>query len=196
MKQGTDEWLAVRCGKFTASDFHIFFGNSETKKTKLLKKAAERITGEKEDDGYSNKNMERGIELEADAREEYEAYNFVVVDEVGFVELDKNIGCSPDGLVGEDGLIEIKSPLASTYLKHFDKGKKVIQPIYNTQMQFNMYVCNRKWCDYVCYHPDFKNKPLFVQRIKRDEEYILKIKNCLNECNLEIERIIKNFKGV
>lgn len=190
--QGSEEWLQARCGKFTASDFHIFLGESQTKKLKLLRKASERITGKLSESGYKNENMERGNELEDEARRAYEEHTLNIVEQVGFIELNEFIGCSPDGLIGDDGMIEIKCPLASTFLNHFVKGEKAIKPQYLTQIQFNFLVNGRKWCDYVVFHPDFPNK-LYIQRIKRDEEYINKIEKCLSECNNKINTIIEIF---
>jgi len=192
-KQGTDEWLKIRIGKFTGSDFHTFLGNSVTKENELYKKAAERITKVKSDScKFSNKHTDRGHELEPEARNLYELLYGQQVEEVGFIELDEFTGCSPDGLIGQDGMIEIKCKDNHTFLKQTIKKEKWIEPQYRTQIQFNLYVSDRKWCDYVCYNPNFKNS-LYVERINRNEDEITKIKQCLIECNNKINEIIKNF---
>jgi len=195
LEQGSEEWLKIRIGKFTASSFHVFLGNSKTKENELYKKAAERITGVKCDsDTFSNKHTERGNKLEDEARSIYELLNDVMVDEVGFIELDKNTGYSPDGLIGEEGLLEIKCKDNHTFLRNKIKGEKGIESQYRTQIQFGLYVTGRKWCDYVCYNPNFNDSLIFI-RIFRDEEKISKIAECLNECNIKIDEIIKGFES-
>lgn len=114
IQQGTDAWLEKRLGKFTASDFHIMLGKSQTKIDKLWEIVAERMLGDTDQEPYSSYAMERGKILEVEARRTYAFANEILVDETGFVEPDEDnpwfsyVGCSPDGLVGEDGLIEIK----------------------------------------------------------------------------------------
>ena len=116
--QRTDEWKALRCGRFTGSDFFTFMGKSETKKRLLMEKATERIIGHSEKKELNNENIQRGVELEYIARCNYEMETMNKVMEVGFIELDEYTGCSPDGLVGEDGMIEIKCPTSSVFVKH------------------------------------------------------------------------------
>jgi putative phage-type endonuclease len=188
LEQRTEEWHKVRAGKLTASSFHTLLGNSETKKTLLLKITAERITGKCIEDNYSNEDIERGIELEDDARNNYQEKTFNLVEEVGFAELDEYVGCSPDGIVGNDGLIEIKCPRETTFLSQVLSGR--IKPEYITQMQFNMYVLNRQWCDYVMYS---ETLGLFIKRVDRDEKLIEEIKTCIEECKQIIQNNISKY---
>ena len=146
-EQGSEEWLAIRLGKFTASDFHTLLGNSEAKKTILFKKAAERITGVSADgDKFSSVHTERGHELEDVARMAYELETGNEVNQVGFITSGEFIGCSPDGLVGDDGGVEIKCKDNHTHLKAVLNN--YIEPAHRTQCQFNMMVTERKWWDY------------------------------------------------
>lgn len=187
--QGEDEWLRIRLGKLTGSDFHTLMGNSTTKETILYKKAAERITGVASDgDRFSSIHTERGKELESEARQAYELETGLIVNQIGFVELDEFVGCSPDGLL-EDGGLEIKCKDNHGYLKAIIK--QWIEPGHKTQMQFNMYVCNAKFWDYCLYNPNFPN-PLWITRMMRDEEYIDNIKKCVDECNNKINSILEN----
>lgn len=188
LEQRSEEWHKVRAGKLTASSFHTLLGNSETKKTLLLKITAERITGKCIEDHYSNEDIERGIELEDDARNNYQEKTFNLVEEVGFAELDEYVGCSPDGIVGNDGLIEIKCPRETTFLSQVLSGR--IKPEYITQMQFNMYVLNRQWCDYVMYS---ETLGLFIKRVDRDEKLIEEIKTCIEECKQIIQNNISKY---
>lgn len=190
--QRSDEWYKVRLGKFTGSDFHTFMGNSETKKRLLLEKTAEKITGKSEQRELNNPDIQRGIELEDIARTQYELETGLNVVEVGFIEEDEFTGCSPDGLVGDDGIIEIKCPKSSVFLKHILEDS--IEPVYQTQIQFNLMVSQRKWCDFIRYNENFN---LYVKRIYADEEYQKVIREKLNEC-IEIvkDNILKfNEKG-
>lgn len=188
LEQRSEEWHKVRAGKLTASSFHTLLGNSETKKTLLLKITAERITGKCIEDNYSNEDIERGIELEDDARNNYQEKTFNLVEEVGFAELDEYVGCSPDGLVGNEGMIEIKCPRETTFLSQVLSGR--IKPEYITQMQFNLYVLNRQWCDYVMYS---ETLGLFIKRVERDEKLIEEIKTCIEECKQTIQENINKY---
>lgn len=184
-EQGTDEWLDVRIGKFTGSSFYNLTSTSSD--TELWKKAAERITGKRNDsDKFSNKHTERGHELETEARSMYELMNKCNVQEVGFIELDKYVGCSPDGLIGDDGMIEIKCRDNHIFLKTVKTGCNKQD---RTQIQFNLYVTDRKWCDYVCYNPNFAN-PIFQERIERNEGFIEDIKALIKKNNDKIKEII------
>jgi len=190
--QGSAEWLQVRLGKLTASDFHILMGNSQTKETILYKKAAERITGVASDgDKFTSIHTERGKELESEARQAYELGTGYNVNQVGFVELVNQLsGCSPDGLITEDGGVEIKCKDNHGHLKAVTK--KWIDPEHFTQCQFNMYVTNRLWWDYVLYNPNFAN-PLHITRVFRDEAYMCKIETCIEECNTKITDILSKL---
>ncbi len=190
-EQGSDEWKAVRLGKFTASDFHILMGDSQTKSTILLKKAAERITGRLSDgDSFSSLHTDRGKELEAEAREYYSTLSMNEVSEVGFVEFSPTIGCSPDGLIGNEGGVEIKCKDNHNHL--FAVMNNYMEPAHRTQCQFNMFVTGRQWWDYVLYNKNFTNH-CFVITVVRDNDYINKIIACLAECEAKILNHIRKF---
>ena len=110
LQQGTNEWLEVRSGKFTGSDFHTLIGNSETKKKILFKKSIERLTKTTIIEEITSPDIERGKEEEKNARLLYEMETGQEVKQIGFAELDEWVGCSPDGLINNDGIIEIKCP--------------------------------------------------------------------------------------
>lgn len=156
MKQGDDDWYQVRAGKLTASRASDAFAklksggwgaSRERYRADLL---IERLTGEPIR-GYVSAEMERGSELEQTARSVYEYLTDNEVMEVGFMEHDdiRNLGCSPDGLVGDDGLVEIKCPATHTHLKTIMTGH--ISSNYLTQMHVQMLVCDRQWCDFISY---------------------------------------------
>lgn len=188
IEQRSPEWYAIRLGRLTGSDFHTFLGNSETKKNKLLQKACEKITGKIEEEHYISPDMQRGIDLEDEAVFLYEMQTGKEVKKVGFIELDEFCGCSPDGLVDEDGIVECKAPKDSVFVKQVIEDK--IKPEYYTQIQYNLYISDRKWCDYLAYNKNFK---LFIKRFERDDEYIEKIKHAKEESVETIKENIEKF---
>lgn len=193
IEQRSLEWYKLRASKFTGSDFYIVMGKKGiTRSNLILKKACERINGYIEEETYTNKDIQRGIELEPKARLLYEIKTNNKVEEIAFCELDDFTGCSPDGLVGDDGIIEIKSPKDTIYLDRCITGE--IPQEYMIQMQFNMYVLDRKWCDFVNYNENFKDKPILIQRVERNEEIIEEIKAKLEEAKQEVQDIIEKFK--
>lgn len=183
-------WLALRAGKFTGSDFIVMLGNSETKRKMILEKATEHILGKPcNKDKFLSADMIRGIELEDQARELYIIETFNEVEQVGFIQRDEYSGCSPDGLVEKDGLIEIKCPKDTVFVEQSISGK--IKLDYYAQMQYNMFITGRKWCDYVAYNENF---PLLIRRYERDEEYIKKIEIALEDGIQQVKNIISAFK--
>lgn len=172
MEQGTAEWHAARCGIPTASNFDkIVTSKGEPSKSAqkyLYKLAGERVVG-KAEETYKNAAMERGIEMEAEARALYEMLNDKTVNQAGICYKDelKLFSCSPDGLVGEDGLIEIKCPEIHTHVEYLLQDKLPTE--YVQQVQGQLFVTGRQWCDFMSYYPGLK--PLVV-RVKRDEAFI------------------------
>lgn len=188
--QRSPEWLAARLGRFTASDFHTFLGDSKTKTDMLWEKVAERVFQDSDESNFTTFAMERGTILEPEARRTYTIATGDKVKEVGIVYPDEDdeyadwIASSPDGLVGKDGMIEIKCPLAKNFLQWTtptENGRDVsyIKPEYKTQVQFNLMVTGRDWCDFCLYHP---RAGIAIMRIMRDEEYITRIMNALDGC--------------
>lgn len=188
--EANPDWLSLRAGKFTGSDFIVMLGNSETKRKMILEKATEHILGKPcNKDKFLSADMIRGIELEDEARELYIIETFNEVEQVGFIQRDEYSGCSPDGLVEEDGLIEIKCPKDTVFVEQSISGK--IKLDYYAQMQYNMFITGRKWCDYVAYNENF---PLLIRRYERDEEYIKKIEIALEDGIQQVKNIISAFK--
>lgn len=178
--QGSDEWLDLRMGKITASKFKDVLAKgkggaaSKTRLTYMYQIAAEIITGEREE-SFSNKYMEWGNEWESSARAAYELNHSVDIDQVAFIELDEGIGVSPDGLVGDNGLIEIKCPKTTTQIGWFLKGK--VPPEHYAQIQGQIWVSGRDFCDFVSFDPRINGESgYFEVRVNRDEEYIENLK--------------------
>lgn len=185
IEQRSPEWYEAKLGKFSGSDFHVMLGNSDAKTNFLWNKISELRYQDTEQDEYTSYAMERGIILEPEARRVYSAVSEADVREVGLVEardeFDGWAVCSPDGLVGEDGIIEIKVIMGKFFEQYTRKGEKkygYIKPEYRTQVQFNLFVTQRDWCDFIYYHP---RGGIFIHRVFPDAEYIEKIKTALRE---------------
>ena len=190
--QKSDEWKALRLGRITGSIMHKFMtknrkgdGLGETSLKAVYELMAQRLTGIDETTDLSNNiHIQRGNELEPRAIAEYEIETFNVVKQVGFIEIDNLVGGSPDGLVGDDGLIEIKCKNNANHLRSIiDARNGIIDKAHVIQMQFLMFITNRKWCDYVLYNENFTNtgnyKCLEIFRVDRNEEIIEKIKDSI-----------------
>jgi len=169
--QGSDEWLEDRKGKLTASNAQAISANGKGLETYVYTLLSEKYSSNNEK--YTNEDMERGNELEAMARKLYELEKDVEIKEVGFIEMDEFSGASPDGLIGEDGLVEIKSPNDKNHF--FIVSTEKIETKYIWQMQMQMLVTDRKWCDFVSFNPNFE-KDLVIIRVERDEKKIEKLK--------------------
>jgi len=190
IEQGTQEWLDLRKGKMTASHAQAISANGKGLGTYILELMAEYYSiAEKEH--YTNEHIERGNELEGCARGIYELEYDIEVQEVGFVELDQYVGCSPDGLVGEDGLIEIKCPSDKKHFNFILNDK--IDSAYVWQMQMQMLVTGRQWCDFVSFNPNYKDS-IVTQRVERDEPALEKLKLGLETGKEKIENIKYKIK--
>ena len=177
MDQGSEEWFTIRIGKVTASRVADVLaktksGYSASRDNYMAQLVCERLTGQKAE-GFTNASMQWGTETEPLARAAYEALKDVLVDEVGFVPHPTitMAGASPDGLVEQDGLIEIKCPNTAT---HIDTLLSESVPTkYYTQMQFQMACTGRKWTDFVSFDNRLPEElQLFVKRVPRDDTYI------------------------
>jgi hypothetical protein len=170
-EQGSQEWLESRLGRPTASNFGKLLtptGKASSSADSYINELiAQKITGELPE-FYTNSAMERGNELEPAAKALYELSNDVEVVEVGLCLHDTlECGASPDGLVGDDGGIEIKCPLPHTHVAYLRDGK--IPSKYIPQVQGCLWITGREWWDFMSYHPAMED---LIVRVYRDEEYI------------------------
>lgn len=178
IEQGSDEWLKLRMGVATASNFNKIITATTAKESSTLPKYALELATQhlldKPEETYKSSAMQRGSDLEPLARQAYQESSLCSVEEIAMFKSDcGNFGYSPDGLIGDDGLIEIKCPLAITHLNYILDGK--MPKDYIQQVQCGLWVSERKWCDFVSYHPNFKEQKLFIVRVERDEDYISKL---------------------
>jgi putative phage-type endonuclease len=176
MEQQTNEWFTARLGKVTASRVADVIaktktGYSASRDNYMAQLICERLTGQK-GESFTNAAMEWGTQTEPLARSAYENARSLLVKEVGFINHPRieMSGASPDGLVAEDGLVEIKCPNTATHIDTLLSGK--VPTKYITQMQWQMLCCERKWCDFVSFDNRLpEHLQLFVQEVEFDPEY-------------------------
>jgi putative phage-type endonuclease len=194
--QGTPEWLAARLGIPTASGFdRIITTKGEPSKQAqkyMYQLAAERITGAKEE-GYQNGVMQRGMEMEAEARAMYEFITGNEVKTVGVCYPDekKAYGCSPDGLVNSDGLVEIKCPTSPVHVAYLLSGELPAE--YFQQVQGQLLVTGRKYVDFFSFYPGLKPLPV---RVERDEKFIKALMVELEIFVKELDEITERIRKI
>ncbi|CAB4133872.1 phage_rel_nuc, putative phage-type endonuclease [uncultured Caudovirales phage] len=199
IKQGSDEWFAARLGKATASKIAdilatIKSGESASRRNYRVELVCERLTGVR-GETYTNPHMIRGTELEPLARALYESKMNVFVDEIGFVDHPTipMSGASPDGLVGNDGLIEIKAPTAANHLDTILSGSAPSK--YISQMQWQMACTGRAWCDFVSFNAEMPSElQLFIKRVPRDDEFIASTEKAVSEFLAEVASTVETLK--
>lgn len=192
LEQGSDAWLQARCGVITASNFSAVISKGATRKTYLMKMAAERITGEV-GENFTNKAMEWGTAHEPQARANYELETFNDVEEVGFIVANDWVGVSPDGLIGDNGLLEIKCPNTNTHIETVLSNKMPAK--HKPQVQGQLLVSKREWCDFVSYDPRVPNHKLFITRVSRDEKYIKELELAIDQFTNELQEIFYKFSN-
>lgn len=189
VKQCSEKWFTLKLGKLSASHAQAISANGAGLDTLVYKLVAERLSGKREDT-YTNPDMERGIEQEKLAASSYEMETGFETKEIGFCELDEYTGASPDRLVNKDGLIEVKCVRGNVYVKLLHTKK--IDTGYVWQMQMQMLVTGRKWCDFVVFNENFSD--LVIIRVERDEKAIDKLKIGLELGIEQIKKILEEVK--
>lgn len=170
--QGSEEWFAIRAGRLGGSESAALLSTGKKGPLSaaayglIYRNVAELVSGPGEPMAQ-NAAMQRGSDLEPEARRRYEVESFCNVEQVGYISLGDYFGYSPDGLVGDDGLIEIKCPMAPEFVRFLDTRK--IDPGHYAQMQWGMFLTGRVYCDYAVYHPDFEPADLIVEKVGWDE---------------------------
>ena len=201
MKQLSKEWHHARLGKITASRLSdvmskIKSGYSASRKNYMMQLICEKLSGYKEE-GHTNAAMQRGIDVEPIARGAYEADKGLFVEECGFIvhPVESGFGASPDGLVSDDGLIEIKCPNTATHVEFLKSGKPKRE--YILQMYGQMLCTGRKWCDFVSYDDRLPGLEYKCVRVNYDHdinlgnEIIMEVTKFLNEMEKELNEINK-----
>ena len=179
--QGSEEWRRLRMGVPTASEFHRILtpgGKPSASAEKYLFELLGELLMARPMEKPTYPWMQRGNDLEADAANWYELQCDTETRVVGFCTTDDGtIGASPDRLVSDDGLLELKCPAPDTHVRYLLFPSKGVDGDYKVQVQGQLYVTERKWCDVVSYHPEL---PSVIVRVERDEEYIAKLDAALH----------------
>lgn len=192
-QQGSREWFEARMGIPTASQFSAVMANgkggaeSKTRKTYMYKLAGEILTGEPMD-SFSNTHTERGHEMEPEARRYYAFQQDADPQLVGFIR-NTSAGASPDSLVGNNGLLEIKTKLPHILLDVIERGDFPAE--HKAQCQGQLWVAEREWIDLVCYWPKM---PCHIVRAYRDEDYIKQIAAAVGQFNDELAAVVAKYQ--
>lgn len=199
--QGSPEWLQSRAGKVTASCVvnvmaKIKSGEAAARRDYKAQLVAEILTGQPQGDTYINAEMQFGIETEPLARIAYEDQEGVMVQQVGLVlhpRIDR-AAASPDGLVEDSGLVEIKCPKVATHLNYLLDG--VVPSKYQPQMLWQMACCERDWCDFVSFRPDLPPElQLFKVRFSRDDARIREMEAEIVVFLAEVDELLTKLRG-
>lgn len=199
VEQGTPEWYAVRMGIPTASMFSTVMasgrggGDSKTRATYMRKLAGEALTGEPMEN-FTNGYVERGKRMEAEARDYYAMQTDTDPEQVGFIRYQYETGAtggSPDALIGNDGLLEIKTKAPHLLIETIESDR--MPPEYRHQQQGLLWLAKREWCDLCCYWPKM---PKFIKRTYRDEDMIQDIKNAVYAFNDELALLVERMRAI
>ena len=200
VQQGTAEWHQLRLGKVTASRVADILaktktGPSASRQNYLIELALQRTTGIIQE-SYSNAAMEWGTQTEPQARVAYEVNTNNFVDQVAFIDhfSIEWFGCSPDGLVSNRGLVEIKCPNSTTHWEYFKFNRPPQK--YIIQMQAQMAVTGRDWCDFISFDPRMPERSqLLIVRVDRDESFIVEMEEQIKQFLSEVEVEVNLMKG-
>lgn len=202
LQQGTDEWRRARAGSLGASSLHEALAKTRngwgaSRANLLSRLVVERLTGVPQDT-YQNNAMRNGIEREPEARAAYQFEKATLVKTVGLIKHPTIAWshCSPDGLVGDDGLVELKCPAENTHLETLLGAPPPQKYVY--QCAWQMACTGRAWVDLVSYHPAFpESMQLHITRIERDDNLIAnlekEVKVFLEEVDRTMEALLKKF---
>jgi hypothetical protein len=193
-EQGTEAWFRARMGIPTASEFGTLLmsgkggGESKTRKTYMRKLAGEIITGELMEQ-YTNSNMERGKQMEEEARDHYSFIADAEPERIGFVRSGQK-GCSPDSFIGKSGMLEVKTALPHILIELIEKDEFPVE--HWPQCQGGLWVCEREWIDITVYWPKM---PPFIKRAYRDEPYIKQLSDAVDKFNAELAFLVERIRA-
>lgn len=195
MEQGTPEWLSLRLGKVTASRFKDVMTNgrggapSKTAESYMIELAIEKVTGNSLP-FFENDAMRHGTETEPQARAMYEVLSGNEVSEVAFIEHNEFVGVSPDGLVGNDGLLEIKCPNTKTQVERFLK-EIGLPSDYKWQVHGQIWVAEREWCDFLSFDDRIDTAAQYLcTRVYRDDALIKELSDRVERFSGELQDMI------
>jgi hypothetical protein len=194
IEQGSDGWRQARCGIVTASMFKTVLANGKgggesiTRRKYMYALAGERVTGEPAET-FSNKHMDRGRSMEAEARRFYEFMHDCECEQIGFIR-NGDKGCSPDSLIGTSGALEIKTALPGILVELILKDN--FPPEHKAQTQGQLWVAERDWIDLQIFWPGM---PPLIKRAYRDEAYIRDLAAAVDQFNAELNEVVERIKS-
>lgn len=203
--QSTEAWMLDRCGHATASRLSdvmakIKTGEAATRRKYRIQVVTERLTG-RPSPSYQSAAMLWGTQTEPEARMAYEAERGVIVRETGFIKHPtlEWFGASPDGLIADDGMLELKCPESTTHIEWMDGGKVPAEHV--PQIQGQMAVTGRQWVDFASYDPRLpEGLQLFIVRVPRDDDYIKGLEagvvGFLSEVDAVITKLLRRADGI
>lgn len=203
IEQGTPEWHALRCGKVTASRIADVCAKTKTgwgasRENYMAELIAERLTGQQAE-GFQSAAMKWGSQTEQQARDAYEFYRGATIEKIAFVDHPRIAmsGASPDGLVGDDGHVEIKCPNTATHIETLLSGR--IERRYVFQMQWQMACTGRKWNDFISFDPRMpEDMRLWVDRVYRADEIISELEEIVSqflaETAAKVDALISTYR--
>jgi len=187
-EQGSEAWHEIKLGRFTGTRIkNLMSAKSTASYQNVIAEVVAEILTHSKEDNYTNDDMQRGIDMEPEAANYYNGiYEACELDEIGFCEPEESdysdyAGVSPDRLVNDDGLLEIKCPKAKTHFNYIKSGKMPNE--YKWQVQHQLFITERKWCDFMSYYPGLKP---FIIRVLPDMEMHSKI---VDELRLAIKAV-------
>lgn len=197
LEQRSDEWFRYKAGKISASrmDAVVAAHNTASYQNYLWELVVETITGEITPPSFRSDDTDRGNELEDDARGVYEVATGSLITTVGFIDHPTipMCGCSPDGLVGDNGGVEIKSPKIAHHAKTVLEG--FIKPGYRRQIQWNIDTTQREWWDYVSYCPGLVGHEKHIIRVYRDEKMIAELTEAVLDLRNEVDKRVAKLRA-
>ena len=197
--QRTDEWKALRCGRVTgtmAKDVlaQIKSGEAAARRDARMKLVAEWLTGQPQEDDYVNAAMQRGTDLEPMALQAYEVLTGNLARPIGFITEGDHLGCSPDGLIGDDGLLELKCPKSATHIRYLREGR--MPPEHLPQIIHNLMVSGRAYCDFLSFDDRLGDGlDTFLVRVTKAEiaasmaDYAVAVSKFLDEARAELDTV-------
>ena len=204
VEQRSPEWYKIRLGKATGSRIADILRKTKDGKPAASRKnyaaelACERLTGQPAE-SFISQPMQRGIELEAEAKRAFEDYMFMAVTDCGFfvapdIEMS---GASPDGLISDDGTVQVKCPNTATHIDNLTKGIDKIDKDYKVQMQWEMYCSERQYCYFVSYDNRLpEHLQLCIYKVERDEKMIAEIKQEVISFLSEVDEIVNKLNNL
>lgn len=188
--QGTEEWHLARAGVPTASKFATVMAKGEGKtRSKYMRQLAGEIITGKPMESFSNAHTDRGHVMEPEARELYAFATDTAPEQVGFIRNGPK-GCSPDSLIGDNGMLEIKTKLPDLLIECLERDEFPSE--HRAQCQGALWVAEREWIDIVVYWPEM---PVFIKRAHRDEEYITKLSSEIDRFNDELAALVERIRN-